>query len=547
MTDAMVKLVVTAPVDTPPGRVYLDYYQLSEAPFAITPDPDFLFSADGHQQVLDKIGYAIDGRMGFILLTGEVGTGKTTVCRTLLDRLSEKAETVYVINPSISGQELLASILEDLGERLPLPATKKALIDQLNQRLLADGTNRPFVVIIDDAQTMMPETLEDLRLLSNLETDKHKLIQVILSGQPELIEMLADRRLRQLQQRIAVHCHLKPLTVRETAEYISRRLYVAGNKGQVHFSPAAARRIHKTSGGIPRLINKICDFSLTAAYVKDAPSIDPGHVKRALAELADLDCCPNRKSGRTWRVRLGATAMLLIVLVVALYFTRQPSAFSPPPTIQTALAAIEKGVASTPAPASLTADTGGPACVPVVCQTPHSAITDTTVTEIANTAALPDLDEKKPARAQPALPAPYALQLGSYRTLEHTRRGVAQYQHKEVPAHFQVVENGQWYRIVAGKFETQAQAARYKNDHGLKQARIIHAPWTVKVLPRQKDLSDAEILRFISEIGYDGLMQTGLSGENAIYTGLFGSVEDAAITAERINSSHRLLARVVER
>jgi general secretion pathway protein A len=147
-------------------------------------------------------------------------------------------------------------------------ATKKELIDRLNQRLLADSTNRPFVVIIDDAQTMTPETLEDLRLLSNLETDKRKLIQVVLSGQPELLEMLADDRLRQLKQRIAVHCRLEPLSVQETGAYISRRLFVAGNKGQVCFSPAATRRIHKRSGGIPRLINKICDFALTAGYVK---------------------------------------------------------------------------------------------------------------------------------------------------------------------------------------------------------------------------------------------------------------------------------------
>jgi general secretion pathway protein A len=177
----------------------------------------FLFSSNCHQQVINKIIYAIDGRMGFILLTGEVGTGKTTLCRTLLDRLGDQAETVYIINPSVSGQELLASILGDLGASPEPHATKKELIDRLNQRLLYNCTDRPFVVIIDDAQTMTPETLEDLRLLSNLETDKRKLIQVVLSGQPELLEMLADDRLRQLRQRIAVNCRLDPLSVRKPA------------------------------------------------------------------------------------------------------------------------------------------------------------------------------------------------------------------------------------------------------------------------------------------------------------------------------------------
>jgi general secretion pathway protein A len=189
MTETLFRLVGADPVDMPPGRVYLDHYQLSEVPFAITPDPEFLFSTSCHRQVLEKIGYAIDGRMGFVLLTGEVGTGKTTLCRTLLDRMGLQAETVYVINPSVSGHELIASILEDLGETPPPQATKKVLIDRLNQRLLADTANRPFMVIIDDAQTMTPETLEDLRLLSNLESDKRKLVQVVLSGQPELLDM----------------------------------------------------------------------------------------------------------------------------------------------------------------------------------------------------------------------------------------------------------------------------------------------------------------------------------------------------------------------
>ena len=552
MTDAMFKQIVPGPTNTPPGRVYLDFYKLAEAPFAITPDPEFLFSASCHQQVLDNLGYAIDGRMGFVLLTGEVGTGKTTLCRTLLDRLIGKAESVYLINPSVSGHELLASILEDLGAKPEPQASKKALIDQLNQRLLSNRTNRPFVVIIDDAQTMTPETLEDLRLLSNLETDKRKLVQVVLSGQPELLDKLSDVGLRQLKQRIAVHCRLTPLSVQETGEYISRRLFVAGNKGQVSFSHAATRLVHKMSGGIPRLINKICEFALTAGYVKDASVIDPSHVKRALAELDGLDFRAIRKGGRTQRYGLSAAAMLLIVLIAVLYFTDRSGALPPVTPILNVSRAIDEDLRSSPAPGPLVPDAGSPVLFPLASEPPQPAekkkatgeIAATAIPDTQSNAVRPELDEKKPARPQPA---PYALQLGSFRTLENTMRGVAQYWKKEVPANWQMVGNGRWYRIVTGKFESLKQAARYKTDHGLKKAMIILAPWTVRVMPQQPDISEADIRRFLSEIGYDSLMQTGIAGDNEIYTGLFMSVEDASITAERINNSGRLLAQVVTR
>lgn len=528
MSEPMFKFVVADTVDTPPDRVYLDYYQLREAPFAITPDPEFLFSASCHRQVLDKIDYAINARMGFVLLTGEVGTGKTTLCRTLLDRLSLDAETVYVINPSISGHELLAGILEDLGATPPPQATKKALIDQLNQRLLTDGANRPFVVIIDDAQTMPTETLEDLRLLSNLESDKRKLIQVVLSGQPELLDMLANDRLRQLRQRIAVHCRLNALTVQETAAYISRRLFVAGNTGQVAFSHSAMQLIHKRSGGIPRLINKICDFALTAGYVNDAPAIGPAHVNRALAELPDLDIRRVWKGGPTLRYGLPAAAMLLMVLFAAVVWALRPGDQSPATPIQPGPAAIEKSLGKQPPTAAKEA-------------------AESETARVKGSPGLPETAEKQLGVPHPAPPATYALQLGSFRTVAHARRSIAHYRQKAIPAHWQAVESGQWYRVVTGKFENRDQAVQYKTDHRLKEARVIHTPWTVRVLPGRPNLSDAEILRFISEIGYDSLMETGPAGDNEIYTGLFASVEDAAVTAERINSSGHILAQVVTR
>lgn len=316
----------TAPKPLFQERVYLNFYQLTEAPFAITPDPEFLFAAGSHQQAIEKITYAINSGLGFILLTGEVGTGKTTVCRTLLDQLSDKAETVYIINPSVSGRELLTAILEDAHVPVEPNASKKTLIDRLHKHLLPLGQQRPFLVIIDDAQTMPTQTLEDLRLLSNLETDKHKLIQVVLSGQPELIDLLGSRGLRQLKQRIAIHCHLSALSAEETSAYIAQRLFLAGNHGQVRFSANANRRLHRASCGIPRLINKICDYALIAGYVADAHIINAQHIDLALGELKSLDSGPCTKP--VGRFGMGATAMLIVLFTVltALIITVHSSA-----------------------------------------------------------------------------------------------------------------------------------------------------------------------------------------------------------------------------
>jgi general secretion pathway protein A len=310
-------------IEPPPGRIYNDFFDLAGAPFSITPDPEFLYFSETHQSVMEKIQYGIRSRMGFLLLTGEVGTGKTTLCRALLDQLQDQARTVYVINPSLSGRELLACILEDLGVVCAADASKKELIDGLNRFLLSQRSAGSVVIIIDDAQSMPLETLEDLRLLSNLETDKTKLVQMLLVGQPELLDHLNRPELRQLKQRMAIHCLLDFLSPEETAGYIARRLSAAGNKGQVRLDPKAIRRIHKYSGGVPRMINKICDLALTAAYAADSHTVAVRHVTAAFEEL--VEATARTAGARRWfpgwrltRPRLAATIVVLIGLAFLL-------------------------------------------------------------------------------------------------------------------------------------------------------------------------------------------------------------------------------------
>ncbi|MGD9308200.1 MAG: AAA family ATPase [Desulfosarcina sp.] len=539
MSEPMFKLIAAEPAHRPPARVYLDYYQLTEAPFAITPDPEFLFFASSHKQVLDRIRYAIDGCMGFILLTGEVGTGKTTICRTLLDQLNGNAETVYVINPSVTGYELLTNILEDMGMPVGTQVSKKDLIDQLSRHLLSANSGRPFVVIIDDAQTMPPDTLEDLRLLSNLETDKRKLIQVVLSGQQELLDKLAEPRLRQLKQRIAVHCPLAPLSVDETAGYISRRLSVAGNQGQVSFSSTAVQLIHKTSGGIPRLINKISDFSLTAGYVDDAQGIESSHVKTALAEMADLAFEPKQSLARRLRfafpaacVGLALISILIVVLGSDAFGLRKTSLM--PPVAGDPIAKSVRLSEPPQNPATLLA-------TPAPSDEPTPSSTTGRIDEARPTAS------RSGVSRSPYQPAPYALQLDSFRTLARAEQSKAKYREQGVPAVWQLLEKGNWYRIVVGKFENQAQAHQFQKKHGLPDALLIKAPWSVKVLHQQPGLSSTEIIRILKHNGYDSLIETSLTGDNEVYTGLFQSSAKAASTAEQISRNDQLLAQVVRR
>jgi general secretion pathway protein A len=265
--------------------MYCPFFGLQEKPFSITPDPRFLFLSPSHQEALGHLLYGIEERKGFITVTGEVGTGKTLLCRALLDRLGRHVRTALIFNSFLSEIELLRSINEDFG--IPQRgATRKELIDLLNQYLIGEfSAGRNAVLIIDEAQNLASPVLEQIRMLSNLETERGKLLQIVLIGQPELRAQLCRPELRQLNQRIALRYHIQPFTRQETEDYINHRLVVAGSHGGVKFSRRALSTIYRLSDGIPRKINLLCDRALLSAYVHETNLIDHTHVRQASLEL----------------------------------------------------------------------------------------------------------------------------------------------------------------------------------------------------------------------------------------------------------------------
>ena len=268
--------------------MYTSFFGLNEKPFSITPDPRYLFMSERHGEALAHLVYGVTESGGFMQLTGEVGTGKTTLVRTLLqNRLPENADVAVILNPQLSALEFLETICEELGiSGVGEKGSSKALIDALNKYLLtAHADGRRTIILVDEAQNLARDVLEQVRLLTNLETSKQKLLQIILIGQPELRELLARTDLRQLAQRITGRYHLKPLSRDETAEYIEHRLRVAGALGEI-FDGAAKRKVFNLSQGVPRLINVICDRALLGAYGHESRRVSRTLVRRAAAEIS---------------------------------------------------------------------------------------------------------------------------------------------------------------------------------------------------------------------------------------------------------------------
>src|SRR5512133_1996021 len=286
--------------------MYAAYFGLKENPFKLTPEPGYLFLSEQHRDALNYLIYGIKEKKGFILISGGIGTGKTTLCRTLLNLLDSQVETALIFNTAISDMELLETVVTEFGIGLPHEAgTKKGYVDAINAFLLANfAAGKNAVLLIDEAQNLSHGVLEQIRMLSNLETEKEKLLQIILIGQPEIKATLTLPALRQLNERITVRYDLKPLAAGDVATYINHRLSVAGGPGTVRFAAGAYRQVFYFSEGIPRRINALCDRALLIAYTKNTSRIDRRIVNLAVHDIGINYFQKTMSSGRKIWLRL---------------------------------------------------------------------------------------------------------------------------------------------------------------------------------------------------------------------------------------------------
>jgi general secretion pathway protein A len=340
--------------------MYIEHFNLTERPFSITPDPRFLYMSARHREALAHLLYGLGESGGFVQLTGEVGTGKTTICRCLLEQVPENVDIAMVLNPKVTSTELIATVCDELGVEYPADNSSiKTLTDALNRFLLdAYARGRRIVLIIDEAQNLDAEVLEQVRLLTNLETSTQKLLQIILIGQPELRTLLARDDMRQLSQRITARYHLEAITRDEAGAYISHRLQICGNSRNI-FNKRAVDRIHRLSGGIPRLINVLCDRAMLGAYVEGKMNVDPKVVKKAAHEVLAEDGARHERS--SWKPVTAVSLLAVALVALAVFYPWERSglrALLPEDTDS-----LPKVAAPVP-PAAVAADESGSAGLP---------------------------------------------------------------------------------------------------------------------------------------------------------------------------------------
>ena len=374
--------------------MYVSFFGLQQAPFSIAPDPRYLFMSERHREALAHLLYGVGGGGGFVLLSGEIGAGKTTVCRCFLEQVPVGCQVAYIFNPKLTVTELLQSVCDEFRINVPAQpaglATVKTFIDLLNTHLLAaHAQGRQCVLVIDEAQNLSAEVLEQLRLLTNLETNERKLLQIILIGQPELRDMLAGAGLEQLAQRVIARYHLGPLTAPETAAYLAHRLAVAGRRGTVPFDAAALRRIHQRSGGVPRRINLLADRALLGAYAEGRSEVGRRIVDRAAAEVFDTGRAPQGAGRWRWAgaAAAGVVGGALLVLLALRVGPWGRAGVEPVAPVLAAAQAAAAGAAALRPASALAASAGASAQASVA---PASA--GTSLPAKTRVAAVPELD-----------------------------------------------------------------------------------------------------------------------------------------------------------
>jgi general secretion pathway protein A len=358
--------------------MYAPYFGLKSEPFSIAPDPRYLFMSERHREALAHLLYGLGGGGGFVLLSGEIGTGKTTVCRLFLEQIPKDCNVAYIFNPKLTVIELLQSICDEFHIPVPgkeLPPTVKDYLDPLNEFLLqAHAAGRNNVLIIDEAQNLSAEVLEQLRLLTNQETPERKLLQIVLIGQPELRSMLARPELEQLAQRVIARYHLGALTPAETAHYVRHRLEVAGLSRPLPFERKALQRVHDLSRGVPRRINLLCDRALLGAFANSQAAVDRATVDKAAAEVFDAPPVIASSSARRTAGLLGLGVAAGAGLF-AIFATVTKEAAPPPPQAR-AVAAVPAVPASAAAPASSVVMTVAAPPAPSVSAPPPALLRD---------------------------------------------------------------------------------------------------------------------------------------------------------------------------